>query len=411
MGHADNPAGSGGQPHAGQAHGLSSAHGDGNELPASAELIIIGGGIMGLWTAVHAERLGIDTLLVDAGGLGQGASGGLLGALMPHMPDKWNDKKQFQFDALLSLEDEIAKLEDATGLACGYRRSGRLIPLPKPHLREIALRHSADAEVNWRQAERPFAWNLLDQPLQEGWPEMSFASAGLVYDTLAARVSPRALVSALAAFLHGAKHVRIVEGLEASRIDPLSGRVAFANSQSTAFGRCVIAAGYRSFPLLQAISPPLPRPLGKPVKGQAALIKADVDPALPVIYLNGLYVVAHEDGHVAIGSTSEESFDDAQDTDSRLDDLVHRAQALVPALQHAPVVERWAGLRPKAVDRDPMVGPHPDHAQVIALTGGFKVSFGLAHALAAAALGLPLSPQMRLPPSFLLQSHLAAASR
>ncbi|TDK39117.1 FAD-binding oxidoreductase [Rhizobium deserti] len=403
MAYADNPAGSGGQPQA--------DHGYAHDLPASAELVIIGGGIMGLWAAVHAERLGIDTLLVDAGRLGHGASGGLLGALMPHMPDKWNDKKQFQFEALLSLEEEIARLEDATGMACGYRRSGRLIPLPKPHLREIALRHSADAEVNWQQGERHFRWDVLDQPLQDGWPDASFTASGLVHDTFAARVSPRALVSTLAAFLRSAKHVRIAEGLEAARVDPSSGRAMFCHGESIAFGRCVIAAGYQSFPLLQAISPPLPRPLGQPVKGQAALLKADVDPALPVIFLNGLYVVAHEDGHVAIGSTSEESFDNAQSTDVRLDDLVERARALVPALVHAPVIERWAGLRPKAVDRDPMVGPHPDHAQVIALTGGFKVSFGLAHALAAAAIGAAISQEIWLPPSFLLESHLAAASR
>ena len=78
---------------------------------------------MGLWAAVHAERLGIETLLIDSGRIGGGASGGLLGALMPHMPDKWNAKKQFQFDALLSLETEIAALEAATGLSAGYRRS------------------------------------------------------------------------------------------------------------------------------------------------------------------------------------------------------------------------------------------------------------------------------------------------
>jgi len=53
---------------------------------SSADLLIVGGGIMGLWAAVHAERQGIDTLLIDAGKLGQGASGGVLGALMPYMP-------------------------------------------------------------------------------------------------------------------------------------------------------------------------------------------------------------------------------------------------------------------------------------------------------------------------------------
>ncbi|WP_117193515.1 NAD(P)/FAD-dependent oxidoreductase [Rhizobium terrae] len=401
MGYADNPAGAGGQSHV-QAAG---------DLPASADLVILGGGIMGLWAAVKAERLGIDTLLADAGRLGQGASGGLLGALMPHMPDKWNDKKQFQFDALLSLEDEIAEIESTTGIACGYRRSGRLIPLPKQHLRTIALRHSKDAGTFWHQRGRHFHWHVLDRPPQTGWPEASFAGAGLVHDTLAARVSPRGLGFALAAFLQTARHVRVAEGLEAERIEPETGRVRFRDGSGVGFGHCIVAAGYRSFPLLEAISAPLPRPVGQPVKGQAAFLKADIDPDLPVIFLNGLYVVPHEDGHVAIGSTSEDFFEDGFSTDSQLDALVTQARALVPALGQAPVVERWAGLRPKAIDRDPMVGPHPDRPNVISLTGGFKVSFGLAHRLADAALRAVKSEKMRLPPSFTLESHLLAASR
>ncbi|MDR6816716.1 glycine oxidase [Neorhizobium sp. 2083] len=396
MGHADNPAGFGGQSHV---------------LPSSADLVIVGGGVMGLWAAVKAERLGIRTLLVDAGPLGQGASGGLLGALMPHMPDKWNDKKQFQFDALLSLEDEIAELEAETGMACGYRRSGRLIPLPKPHLRKIALGHSADAEACWRRGERRFHWHVLDRPPQKGWPDASFAAAGLVHDTFAARVSPRGLVSALAAFLRSAGHVQVVEGIEAETIDPVSNRIIFRGGESVAFGHCIVSAGHRSFPLLEGISPPYPRLIGQPVKGQAALLKADIDPALPVIFLNGLYVVAHEGGHVAVGSTSEDVFDDPSSTDIQLDDLILRARALVPALAKAPVAERWAGLRPKAIDRDPMVGPHPDHARVIALTGGFKVSFGIAHRLADAALNAVNGREMRLPSSFTLANHLAVASR
>jgi glycine oxidase len=159
------------------------------------------------------------------------------------------------------------------------------------------------------------------------------------------------------------------------------------------------------------ISPPLPRSLGQAVKGQAALLTADVDPALPVIFLNGLYVVAHEGGHVAVGSTSEDAFDDPTSTDGLLDDLIARARELVPVLRKAPVIERWAGLRPKAIDRDPKVGPHPDHPKVIALTGGFKVSFGLAHKLAEAALRPLNAEETRLPASFDPESHLSAAAR
>jgi glycine oxidase len=378
----------------------------------SADLLIAGGGIMGLWAAVHAERLGIDTLLIDAGTIGQGASGGLLGALMPHMPDKWNAKKQFQFDALVSLESEIAALEAATGLLAGYRRSGRLIPLPKPHLKTIALRHSADAETNWHQQERAFHWNVSDAPPVQGWIDAAAGDSGFVHDTLAGRVAPRALIAVLRAFLMRAKHVRLLEEAALDSLDT-GARIAVVGGWSIAFGDCIIAAGHGSFPILQRFTPDLPQPLGQPVKGQAALLKADIDPAMPTIFRDGLYVVAHEGGHVAVGSTSENSFAEPLSTDALLDPLIAAARDMAPVLRDAPVIERWAGLRPKAIDRDPMVGPHPLHPHLHALTGGFKVSFGLAHRLAEAVVA-PIAGEklsFDLPESFALSSHITAASR
>lgn len=53
-----------------------------------------------------------------------------------------------------------------------------------------------------------------------------------------------------------------------------------------------------------------------------------------------------------------------------------------------------------------MVGPHPDHPRVVALTGGFKVSFGLAHRLADAALDAVLGKPMDVPLSFTLDDHI-----
>ncbi|HEV7433450.1 MAG TPA: FAD-dependent oxidoreductase, partial [Pseudorhizobium sp.] len=355
----------------------------GQSLPSQKDLVIIGGGIMGLWAAVKADRLGIPTLLLEADRIASGASGGLLGALMPHVPDRWNEKKQFQFDALVSLEAEIAQLEDETGRSCGYRRSGRLIPLPKPHLREIALRHREEAKENWRAKGRDFAWNVLDESGGFGL-DRAYTEAGVVHETLAGRVSPRILMSVLAERLRASQHVTVVEGAPVARVEPEQKRVVLKNAAEISFGHCIVAAGPPSFPMLDAVGLPSPRSLGRPVKGQAALLKADMDPAHPIIFLNGLYVVPHDDGMVAIGSTSEEEFDAPFATDAKLDDLLERARQLVPALRQAEVVERWAGLRPKAIGRDPMVGLHPEYPNLIALTGGFKVSFGIAHRLADA---------------------------
>ena len=374
------------------------------------DLLIVGGGIMGLWAALKADRLGIDTLIVDEGPLAQGASGGLLGALMPHMPDKWNDKKQFQFDALLSLEEEVRCLEGETGLFAGYRRSGRLIPLPKSHLRTIAERHEGQAKENWRAGERAFHWHAVDaSPFGPGWPTPDASHAGYVHDTFSARVSPRGLTGMLVERLRSSRHVRIIEGCGVAAIDAASARLT--NGTTVAFGHCILAAGYKAFPLLETLGPPLPRPLGQPVKGQAALLKGDMDPDLPLLYLDGLYIVPHEGGMAAIGSTSEDHFASPFTTDEQLEALIARAHDLAPILCAAEVVERWAGLRPKAIDRDPMVGPHTDAPRVVALTGGFKVSFGMAHRLADAALSTIVGQPPVMPEGFHLSNHIAVAAR
>jgi len=183
------------------------------------------------------------------------------------------------------------------------------------------------------------------------------------------------------------------------------------NGDRVALGHCGMAAGEAACRLLEARGAARARPLGQPVKGQAALLKGDIDPALPLLYLDGLYSVPHEGGFAAIGSTSEDRFDNAFSTDDQIEALIARARALAPALAQAEVVERWAGLRPKAIDRDPMVGPHPGNPAVIALTGGFKVSFGMAHRLAEQALAAVEGYAMAMPDSFQLQSHIAVATR
>jgi len=372
------------------------------------DVLVAGGGVMGLWTALFAAQRGLSVRLAERARIGAGASGGLLGALMPHLPDRWNAKKAFQFDALVSLEREIAALEAETRLSTGYRRSGRLIPLPRPHHREIALGHAGDAGKVWG----PYTFEVLDAAPVVGWPAAAAMESGLVRDSLSARLSPRALVAALSTALSRLPNVSIVEGAPLARLDPAAGVAHFADGATLAFGDCVLAAGVASFDLVAALGPPPKRPAGMAVKGQAALLKADIDPDLPVLFCDGLYVVPHDGGFAAVGSTSENRFDDPFATDAQLDALIERARAMAPLLGDAPMVERWAGLRPKAIGRDPMVGRHPDHARIHLMTGGFKVSFGLAHALARAVVnGLEGGTPADVPPSFRVEAHLLEADR
>ena len=88
---------------------------------------------------------------------------------------------------------------------------------------------------------------------------------------------------------------------------------------------------------------------------------------------------------------------------------MRRAILLAPRLADAPVVERWAGLRPKSAGREPIVGRHPDHSNISVLTGGFKVSFGIAHRLARFVVDEIVGiPTIDIPESFLCRNHLEA---
>jgi glycine oxidase len=154
----------------------------------SCDLLVVGGGVVGLWTARLAARRGMDVILADRGQIGGGASGGVLGALMPHMPERWNPKKQFQFEALRSLPDMIAALEAETGIATGYRRIGRLMPLSLPHHRALALERAGHVEEVWRPHGADLRWSVVERPARAGWPAAEAMAHGAVLETLTARL-------------------------------------------------------------------------------------------------------------------------------------------------------------------------------------------------------------------------------
>ena len=97
---------------------------------ARVDLTVMGGGIFGLSCAWEATRRGARVQLIERDRIGAGSSGGLVGALAPHVPENWNDKKQFQLESLLMAEVWWADVAAAGGVDAGYLRSGRLQPVP-----------------------------------------------------------------------------------------------------------------------------------------------------------------------------------------------------------------------------------------------------------------------------------------
>lgn len=356
-------------------------------MERATDVVVIGAGVFGLWTALWAARRGLSVAVVEGRRAGAGASGGLLGALTPHRPTGWRALKAFQLEALLGMEAAVAGLEAETGVGVGYRRTGRIVPLGDA---EARLRAEQDAEAARERWGGAATFRVEDGPAREiaGALDGQAFAAGAAVDTLSASVDPRRLMAALATAVRrrGALH----EGWPVAEIDPARGRVSGPRGMLSG-GHVVIAAGWEGAPLLRASG----AAEGRPVKGQAALLSARLPEAMPVLHGRGLFVVRHGPERVAVGSTSEPGRWDTA-TDGALDELLGRAGQLCPPLGRAPVLERWAGVRPRPPGREPVVGRLPGQARVWVATGGYKIGLGLAHlageALAAAIADDPAGP-------------------
>ena len=115
---------------------------------------------------------------------------------------------------------------------------------------------------------------------------------------------------------------------------------------------------------------------------------------------------AAQDGTLGVGSTSERFFDDPTEIDQQLDDLLLRAEAAFPFLEGVRVLERWAGVRPRAMTRSPMLGAHPLHEGQFIANGGFKIGFGMAPKVGEVMADLLLDGRDAIPEGFSPEASL-----
>lgn len=335
---------------------------------ASIDMTVRGAGIFGLSIAWVCVQRGARVRVVDPFGPGAGSSGGIVGALAPHVPENWNDKKAFQLDSLLMAEAFWAEVAQAGGVSPGYARLGRLQPIADAHALALARARREGADALWRGRA---TWEVIRAEEAGNWAPQS-ESGWLIRDTLSARLHPRQACAALVAALEAC-------GAEVMAEAPDAGQVIWAT------GTAGLQEGAQ--------------PLGVGVKGQAALLRADRR-AAPQLFAGGVHIVPHGDGTVAVGSTSERDYEDPRSTDAQLDEVIAAARQAVPALHNAEVIERWAGVRPRAKSRAPVLGAHPGRAGQFIANGGFKIGFGMAPKVAHVMADLVLEGLDAVPDGF-----------
>jgi glycine oxidase len=339
----------------------------------TSDVLVVGGGIIGLVTAWRAAQRGFATAVVDpepGGGAAQVAAGMLAAVTELHYGEQ----------TLLSLNlasarrypDFAAELTDLTGQDLGYRRCGTLAVAldadDRAHLRELhTLQRQSGLDSEWlsgRECRR------LEPMLAPG------VRGGLrVNDDH--QVDPRRLARALVAACERAGVV--FHRVWADRLTVVRERAAgVVTTDGTALGagQVVLAAGSLSGRLAGVPDDVLP-PV-RPVKGQVVrLTMPQGQPPLlsrtvrAVVRGSHVYLVPRESGELVIGATSEELGWDTTVTAGGVYELLRDAHELVPGITELPLTETRAGLRPGSPDNAPLLGP-TELAGLLLATGHYR---------------------------------------
>jgi len=323
------------------------------------DVLVVGGGIIGLVTAWRAAQRGLATALTDpepGGGAARVAAGMLAAVTELHHGEE--DLLGLNLASARRYPDFAAELTALTGRDLGYRGCGTLAVAldadDRAQLRELhALQQRSGLDSQWlsgRECRR------LEPMLAPG------VRGGLRVDG-DHQIDPRRLAAALLTACERAGVT--VHRTRAERLVVTGDRatgVVTADGTRLDAGQVVLAAGSLSGRL--AGFPAHVLPPVRPVKGQVVRLTmpARHGPFLnrtvrAVVRGSHVYLVPRENGELVIGATSEEMGWDTTVTAGGVYELLRDAHELAPGITELPLTETTAGLRPGSPDNAPLLGP------------------------------------------------------
>lgn len=312
----------------------------------SEPLLILGGGLMGL---AIAHRLAAEGQAVRVLSRRRSEAAGFVaaGMLAPHAEGLTGPLLHLGQAGLAQVPAWVARIEADSGLTCGLRTSGIVVPLATPEQRD------AYPTAAWGQA--------LDRAgLERELPGLGpHWQAGLLFRQDGQIDNRRLLMRALERACVN-RGVDFEEGCEVLALEQHQGRLTGvrlrradgAELHLTAH-QAVLACGAWSGRLL----PQLPV---TPVKGQMLSLQGPIGALQRVVFGPGTYLVPREDGLVVVGATSEPEAGFSEGlTPAGQRQLQAGIAALLPEAAGWPPMERWWGFRPCTPDQAPMLGASP----------------------------------------------------
>jgi len=313
------------------------------------DVIVIGGGIIGISLSIDLRKKGASVLVVERGEPGREASSAAGGMLVDCQLETLSALRPLATASARMYPEFVHELQVESGMKIDLRDQGTIVFPPAAHASHPALQTAT-----------------VPEPLAEFEPALAPSGRPAFY--LRERsVDPRGLT---AAALQTAKRrgVDISSGDEVTAVNVSNSRVTGVKTTKTAFHapKVVNCAGAWSGQI-----PPHAFPT-RPVKGQMLYLASPLRNLLShVIRSPEIYLIPRSDGRILVGTTVEEAgFDKRTDTGT-IQRLYRAAVAMVPELRNAKILEDWAGLRPGTPDALPILGPTATPGYYVA-TGHFR---------------------------------------
>ncbi len=347
------------------------------------DVLIVGGGVIGLSLAYELAGQGVKVRLLDQGEPGREASWAAAGILpackfrMRAPPADWLAGFSAQLHAEWS-----ARLREETGIDNGYRRCGGIY---------LAKTDTASAELlqtceRWRREGLTVKWlhnadlDKMEPDLAGAYDRCGLAGAALVEEETQIR-SPRHLRALLAACLKRGVEISQGAAVYDFSIQGESASSVRTNLGDVAADQVVIAAGSWSEPIAARLGL---RIHVKPIRGQIVLLNCPrriVGRVINVGRNNMLpgrhYLLQRDDGQMLVGSTLEDVGFDRRNTAAAVADLLNFATDLIPELKTVSVERCWTGFRPASVDELPYLGRVPGLENAFVATGHYRAGLYL----------------------------------
>jgi glycine oxidase len=326
------------------------------------DIVIIGGGVIGLTTAYFLAREGARVQVLDKGDMGQESSWAGAGIVMGRSSQAGTETA---YDELRTRSAAMhgplsRELHERTGIDNGYQRSGGL---------EFVKQKSEATLERWRSQGIPFEW-LDDRELHQLEPALSPERKGAYHMPDVGQVrNPRHIKALLAACR--ACGVVLRPGSPVWRFERRADRItAVLTHQGEIEARSfLLTTGAWTDTLCQQLGW---RPGIRPIRGQIALVDTGAPVFHRVLLCGARYLVPRPDGCVLIGSTKEDVGFEKHTTARAIADLLAFACELVPSLADAPIERCWAGLRPGSPDGMPFLGLVPGFDNLFVAAGHFR---------------------------------------